>query len=138
MISINSNYRPIVFLKNYFALLIISLTCILYQQNIRYGGDHMNDIITEVRVFPKDNLGKTLGFANITLLDKFVVKNLRIVKGDKGIFIGMPSNKRKNGEYIDLFFPITQEARDLITSAIIDKYNELMNTSYPVENKVKQ
>ncbi len=98
----------------------------------------MNDIITEVRVFPKDNLGKTLGFANITLLDRFVVKNLRIVKGDKGIFIGMPSNKRKNGEYIDLFFPITQEARDMITNAIIDKYNEVMNTSYAVENKVKK
>jgi stage V sporulation protein G len=57
-------------------------------------------------------------------MDKFVVKNLRIVKGEKGIFIGMPSNKRKNGEFIDLFFPITQDARDLITDAIIDKYEE--------------
>lgn len=85
----------------------------------------MDNIITEVRVFPKDNLGKTLGFANITLLDKFVVKNLRIVQGEKGIFIGMPSNKRKNGEFIDLFFPITQEARDLITKAIIEKYEEI-------------
>ncbi|MBN2040769.1 MAG: SpoVG family protein [Spirochaetes bacterium] len=87
----------------------------------------MNNIITEVRVFPKDNLGKTLGFANITLMDKFVVKNLRIVQGEKGIFIGMPSNKRKNGEFIDLFFPITQEARDLITSAIIQKYEEVVH-----------
>jgi stage V sporulation protein G len=85
----------------------------------------MHDIITEVRVFPKENLGKTLGFANITILDKFVVKNLRIVQGDKGIFIGMPSNKRKNGDFIDLFFPITQDARDLITSAILEKYNEI-------------
>jgi stage V sporulation protein G len=84
----------------------------------------MNNIITEVRVFPKDNLGKTLGFANITLMDKFVVKNLRIVQGEKGIFIGMPSNKRKNGEFIDLFFPITQEARELITEEIIRKYEE--------------
>ena len=87
----------------------------------------MDNIITEVRVFPKDNLGKTLGFANITLMDKFVVKNLRIVKGEKGIFIGMPSNKRKNGEFIDLFFPITQDARDLITEAIIDKYEEVQH-----------
>ena len=87
----------------------------------------MKNIITEVRVFPKDNLGKTLGFANITLMDKFVVKNLRIVKGEKGIFIGMPSNKRKNGEFIDLFFPITQDARDLITEAIIDKYEEVQH-----------
>lgn len=87
----------------------------------------MGNIITEVRVFPKDNLGKTLGFANITLMDKFVVKNLRIVKGEKGIFIGMPSNKRKNGEFIDLFFPITQDARDLITDAIINKYEEVQH-----------
>lgn len=104
-----------------------------------YGGGHMNDMITEVRVFPKENLGKTLGFANITLMDKFVVKNLRIVKGDKGIFIGMPSNKRKNGEYIDLFFPITQEARDMITGAILDKYNEVMEgEAAGVEHKVNQ
>ncbi|MDY6967514.1 MAG: SpoVG family protein [Spirochaetota bacterium] len=86
----------------------------------------MEDIITEVRVFPKDNLGKTLGFANITLLNKFVIKNLRIVQGEKGIFIGMPSNKKKNGEFIDLFFPITQEARDLITNAILQKYDEVI------------
>ncbi len=87
----------------------------------------MDSIITEVRVFPKDNLGKTLGFANITLMDKFVVKNLRIVKGEKGIFIGMTSNKRTNGDFIDLFFPITQDARDLITSAIIQKYEEVLH-----------
>ncbi len=93
----------------------------------------MDNIITEVRVFPKDNLGKTLGFANITLMDKFVVKNLRIVQGEKGIFIGMPSNKRKNGEFIDLFFPITQEARDLITSAIINKYEEVVQLDVNAE-----
>ncbi len=85
----------------------------------------MENIITEVRVFPKDNLGKTLGFANITIMDKFVVKNLRIVQGEKGIFIGMPSNKKINGEYIDLFFPITQDARNMITDIIIRKFEEV-------------
>ena len=89
----------------------------------------MNNIITEVRVFPKENGGRTLGFANITLMDKFVVKNLRIVQGERGIFIGMPSNKRKNGDFIDLFFPITQEARELITAEIVRKYEESMHTS---------
>jgi stage V sporulation protein G len=97
----------------------------LYTKTLTTGGAEMDEIITEVRVFPKENLGKTLGFANITILDKFVVKNLRIVQGDKGIFIGMPSNKRKNGEFIDLFFPITQDARDLITNAILVKYQEV-------------
>jgi stage V sporulation protein G len=87
----------------------------------------MDNIISEVRIFPKENLGKTLAFANITIMDQFVVKNLRVVKGDKGIFIGMPSNKKKNGEYVDIFFPITQDARDQITNLIVEKYNEMIN-----------
>ena len=88
----------------------------------------MEKIITEVRIFPKENLGKTLAFANITIMDQFVVKNLRVVKGDKGIFIGMPSNKKKNGEYVDIFFPITQEAREKITEIIVNKYNEVIES----------
>ncbi len=86
----------------------------------------MENIITEVRIFPKENLGKTLAFANITIMDQFVVKNLRVVKGDKGIFIGMPSNKKKNGEYVDIFFPITQESREKITDLIVKKYEEVL------------
>ena len=85
----------------------------------------MENVITEVRIFPKDNLGKTLAFANVTIMNQFVVKNLRVVKGDKGIFIGMPSNKKKTGEYVDVFFPITQEARDKITDLIVDEYNKV-------------
>ncbi|MBN1499654.1 MAG: septation protein SpoVG family protein, partial [Spirochaetes bacterium] len=47
-------------------------------------------------------------------------------KGDKGIFIGMPSNKKKNGEYVDIFFPITQDSREKITDIIVKKYNEVL------------
>jgi stage V sporulation protein G len=59
-------------------------------------------------------------------MDQFVVKNLRVVKGDKGIFIGMPSNKKKSGEYVDIFFPITQEARDRITDLNVEKYEAVL------------
>jgi stage V sporulation protein G len=95
----------------------------------------MDNIITEVRVFPKNNLGKTLGFANITIIDRFVIKNLRIVQGERGIFIGMPSNRRKNGDFVDVFFPITLEARELITSAIVNKYEEAVKRHAPAEVK---
>ncbi len=93
----------------------------------------MENIITNVRVFPKTNLGKTLGFANITLIDKFVIKNLRIVQGERGIFIGMPSNKRKNGDFTDVFFPITHEARELLTKAIVLKYNETVQVGTQIK-----
>ena len=98
----------------------------LYKKSIHLRGFLlMENIITEVRIFPKDNLGKTLAFANVTIMNQFVVKNLRVVKGDKGIFISMPSNKKKTGEYVDVFFPITQEARDKITDLIVDEYNKV-------------
>lgn len=98
----------------------------LYKKSIHLRGFLlMENIITEVRIFPKDNLGKTLAFANVTIMNQFVVKNLRVVKGDKGIFIGMPSNKKKTGKYVDVFFPITQEARDKITDLIVDEYNKV-------------
>lgn len=80
------------------------------------------EIITEVKIFKGGKNSKTLAYANITILDIFVVKNLRIVKGNKGVFIGMPSLKRNDGQYRDIFFPIRQEARDLVTDLLIEAY----------------
>lgn len=82
------------------------------------------DIITEVKIFKSSKDGKTLAYANITLMDTFVVKNLRIVQGNKGVFIGMPSLRRKDGQYRDIFFPIKQDARELITRTLIKAYEE--------------
>ena len=61
--------------------------------------------ITKVQVYAKDENQSTLGYAHITLGDTFVVKNLRVVKGRKGVFVGMPSNKTRKGDYVDIFFP---------------------------------
>ena len=78
--------------------------------------------ITKTQVYAKSDGKNTLGYAHITLGDTFVVKNLRIVKGKKGVFVGMPSNRTKRGEYIDVFFPITQEARIHLTKTVIDAF----------------
>lgn len=79
-------------------------------------------IITEIKLFPTERQGKTLAYANITLMNMFVVKNLRIVQGNKGVFIGMPSIKRKDGEHRDIFFPINTEARNMITELLVEAY----------------
>ncbi len=83
-----------------------------------------DNIITEIKIFPTDREGKTLAYANITILDMFVVKNLRIVQGNKGVFIGMPSIKRRDGDHRDIFFPINTHARKMITKVLVDAYNE--------------
>ena len=80
--------------------------------------------ITKTQVYARSDGKNTLGYAHITLGDTFVVKNLRIVKGKKGIFVGMPSNKTKRGDYIDIFFPITQEARLALTEAVIKQFKK--------------
>lgn len=86
-------------------------------------------IITEIKLFPTEKEGKTLAYANITLLDMFVVKNLRVVQGNKGVFIGMPSIKRRDGEHRDIFFPINTTARKMITKVLIDAYNEITQSN---------
>ena len=78
--------------------------------------------ITKVQVYARNDGQNTLGYAHITLGETYVVKNLRIVKGRKGIFVGMPSNKTKRGDYIDVFFPITQEARVYLTREVIKAF----------------
>ena len=78
--------------------------------------------ITKIQVYARSDGKNTLGYAHITLGDTYVVKNLRIVKGKKGVFVGMPSNRTRRGDYIDVFFPITQEARVHLTKSIIDAF----------------
>ncbi|MDH5716372.1 MAG: SpoVG family protein [Spirochaetia bacterium] len=80
--------------------------------------------ITKTQVYIRHDDRNTLGYAHITLNDTYVVKNLRIVKGKKGVFVGMPSNRTKRGEFIDIFFPITQEAREMLTRTVMKAFCE--------------
>lgn len=63
------------------------------------------------------------GTANITIDDCFVVKGILIMEGKNGLFMSMPSKKTPNGEYKDICFPITKEARQQIIDEIMKKYN---------------
>jgi len=78
--------------------------------------------ISRVQVFPQGDGKNTLGYAHVTLSDAFVVKNLRLVRGRKGVFIGMPSFRLKNGDYADVFFPVSREARQLLTDAVVEAF----------------
>lgn len=80
--------------------------------------------ITRTQVYARSDGKNTIGYAHITLGDTFVVKNLRIVRGRKGVFVGMPSNRNRLGEYIDIFFPINQEARIYLTEKVISAFRK--------------
>jgi len=78
--------------------------------------------ITEVRITPKEE-GRLRGFANITFDDSFVVRGIRIVEGDEGLFVSMPSHRKQDGTYQDIAHPINNETRSMIEGRIISAYN---------------
>ena len=74
-----------------------------------------------VRVVEKEN-SKMRGFASVTIDNQFVVHDIRILEGDNGLFLAMPSKQTAPGEYRDIAHPINQEARKIFTDAILAEY----------------
>lgn len=82
--------------------------------------------ITDVRIRRIDGKNRLIAVASITLDACFVVHEIKIIQGDKGIFITMPSHKCANGEYKDIAHPIAQDVRDMITEKVINAYEEFL------------
>lgn len=81
--------------------------------------------ITEVRVFKLGNQESTLkAFASITIDDAVCITGIRIIEGKIGLFMSMPQSKDNDGEYHDVAFPITKEAREEIRDAVLDAYED--------------
>ncbi|MDO4437986.1 MAG: septation regulator SpoVG [Eubacteriales bacterium] len=79
--------------------------------------------ITDVRVRKVFRDGKMRGLASITIDDVFVVHDIKIIEGDNGLFIAMPSRKSKDGEYRDIAHPINSDTRNIIQERVLEAYN---------------
>ncbi|MHB1663888.1 MAG: septation regulator SpoVG [bacterium] len=84
--------------------------------------------ITEVNVFPV-NEEKLKAYVAITFDNCFVVRDLKIINGKDGLFVAMPSKKRKDGIFKDIAHPLNNETRNLIESAVLKAYNEKITVS---------
>ena len=85
--------------------------------------------ITDVRVRKVTKEGKVRAVVSITIDDVFVVHDIKVIEGEKGLFIAMPSRKASDGEYRDIAHPINSETRDKIQSLILEKYQEVASES---------
>ena len=81
-----------------------------------------------VRVVEKEN-SKMRGFASVTIDNQFVVHDIRILEGDNGLFLAMPSKQTAPGEYRDIAHPINPEARQIFTDAILEEYKKELNNA---------
>lgn len=70
-------------------------------------------------------MNKVRAIASITIDDEFVVHDLRVVEGDKGLFVAMPSRKLPNGEYRDIAHPINTETRETVQAAVLDEFQRM-------------
>lgn len=82
--------------------------------------------ITDVRVRRISKDGKMKAIVSITLDDEFVVHDIKVIEGEKGLFIAMPSKKAVDGEYRDIAHPITSEARENIQRIILESYQKAL------------
>ena len=82
--------------------------------------------ITDVRVRKVAKEGKMKAVVSITIDDEFVVHDIKVIEGEKGMFIAMPSRKSTDGEYRDIAHPINSDTRDRIQTIILDKYEQAM------------
>lgn len=83
--------------------------------------------ITDVRVRKMTKEGKLKAVVSITMDDEFVVHDIKVIEGEKGFFIAMPSKKTLDGEYRDIAHPINSGTRERIQSIILEKFEEAMN-----------
>jgi len=82
--------------------------------------------ITDVRIRKVEKEGKMKAVVSITIDEEFVVHDIKIIEGEKGLFIAMPSRKAADGEYRDIAHPINSDTRDRIQKLILDKYEETL------------
>ncbi len=85
--------------------------------------------ITDVRVRKILAEGKMKAIVSVTIDNALVVHDVKVVDGQNGLFVAMPSRKTATGDFRDIAHPISQEARDLIQKEVLDKYYEALETA---------
>ena len=80
--------------------------------------------ITDVRVRKISKEGKMKAVVSVTIDDEFVVHDIKVIEGDKGLFIAMPSRRSSDGEYRDVAHPINTSTRERLQAVILEAYEK--------------
>lgn len=83
--------------------------------------------ITEVRVYPAKDSGKLKAYATIVFDNDFIVRDLKVIEGEKGLFVSMPSRRRKDGTFRDIVHPLNSQTRKMIEDTIVAEYKKVQS-----------
>jgi len=78
--------------------------------------------ITEVKIYPVENGGRLKAYATMVFDDSFIIRDLKVIEGEKGFFVSMPSRKRKDGTFRDIVHPLNSEMRSTVEETIVKEY----------------
>jgi stage V sporulation protein G len=81
--------------------------------------------ITEIKVYPA-NEGKLKAYATMVFDECFIVRDMKIIKSDKGLFVSMPSRRKKDGSFKDIVHPLNVDTRKMIEDSIIEEYTKVV------------
>jgi stage V sporulation protein G len=85
--------------------------------------------ITEVKVYPAKESGRLKAYATIVFENCFIVRDLKVIEGHKGLFVSMPSRRRKDGSFRDIVHPLNSETRQMIEDLIIKEYDATLTNT---------
>ena len=85
-------------------------------------GTVANMVITDVRIRKLHSEGRMKAIVSTTFDDAFAVHDIKVVEGDKGLFVAMPSKRMPDGEYKDIAHPISSGVREMVQSAVLKEY----------------
>ena len=88
--------------------------------------------VTEVKVYPAKDSGSLKAYATVVFDNDFIVRDLKVIEGDKGLFVSMPSRRRKDGTFRDIVHPLNSNTRKMIEDAIINEYNKVKDLDFSV------
>ena len=110
----------------------VRITSCKRKREKKYMGDVFMKI-TDVRVRKVAKEGKMKAVVSITLDEEFVVHDIKVIEGEKGLFIAMPSRRAADGEYRDIAHPINSDTRERIQKIILDEYEKAAAAEEMVE-----
>lgn len=84
--------------------------------------------ITDVKIYPVTD-PKLKAFATIVIDSCFLISDIKVISGEKGLFLSMPSKKRKDGTFKDIAHPINTDTRHMLEEAILNKYKEITSNT---------
>ena len=87
--------------------------------------------ITDVKVFIRESK-QLKAFVNIVIDDSFIIRNIKVIEGENGLFVAMPSRRLSSGEFRDVAHPINTETRNYVEKTIVEKYKEILQEALSV------